>query len=66
MAGVFCDGPGGRACFCRRPAMYFASVGCVFCVGGVFCDGNPPEPPTVQNKVYNVSVDDFFENRALF
>ena len=41
MAGVFCDGPGGRACFLRRLVMFFASVGCVFCVGGVFCDGNP-------------------------
>ena len=47
MASVFCDGPGGRACFLRRLAMFFASVGCVFCVGGVFfatvthvfCDG---------------------------
>ena len=41
MAGVFCDGPGGRACFLRRLAMFFASVGCVFCLGGVFCDHNP-------------------------
>ena len=41
VGGVFCDGPGGRACFLRRPAMFFASVGCVFCIGGVFCDCNP-------------------------
>ena len=41
VAGVFCDGPGGRVCFLQRLAMFFASVGCVFCVGGVFCDGNP-------------------------
>ena len=41
MAGVFCDGPDGRACFLRRLVMFFASVECVFCVGGVFCDGNP-------------------------
>ena len=41
VVGVFCDGPGRRACFLRRLAMSFPSVGCVFCVGGVFCDGNP-------------------------
>ena len=40
MAGVFCDGPDGRACFLRRLVMFFASVECVFCVGGVFCVGN--------------------------
>ena len=37
---VFCDGSGGR-CFLQRWWVFFASVGCVFCVGGAFCDGNP-------------------------
>ena len=41
VVGVFCDGPGRRACFLRQLAMFFASVRCVFCVGGVFCDANP-------------------------